>query len=833
MTAALISSAALLTAAELNPEARELIRKTDLGRQEIVHRGDMLVREGHRLFEKKDYLGACAKYNEAVELFRKYPSKFFQDKIEFCQKEIAACYFAKANEAAAKADKMALASDFDEAIKLCIEAKKYCPEQADELERRIALYEKRRDIVTERGAYSVDRLIPNKEAQDYQIQILLEQARRLTLVKDFSAALVKYNEVLLIDPFNADATQGKRVVARQMSAAADYRYTSTHRKIMSEVEWKYAIPIVSEASGDAVNMVESNRPKPKNVELKKSPLRVKLDEIIIPAHSYMDTNISAVIKNLQDLSRANDLKNKRGVNIVYIPDARNVDETPEERKMREDALNKRKEAKKNAKKNNNKEDDEEGSEESEEEEEVSVNDKRVTLEGGKRSLYGVLTSLCEVGDLNMQIEDFAVIITPRNVTLSNMELMTFPVTIPQNLSSMRPDEISKEIKMTLETKSGNRNIFPNGSSLYYNPNTKRVSITNTVENLRVLQGVIEQVYRPQTGTMVQVMIKLLDITQEDLDELAFNWQLAVNSNMERIKDAGSETIYKQTGVDSEGKPVYQSVKRSRYDLSRRMIMEANNPLLRYYTSAGDITPGSVDGSLLSWVWQNEKGTRVVASMFALNQADSADVLMSPRVTVKDRHVATVKMIEHRYFPESEWNDIDLPEADNAFFRATAQPSLEEEEELGINFTIRPEVTGELITAEVHVPFKTLAGWMEYDTRTYDAEGNVDDGNFYRMPILNTPEIKTRVTVRDGETVIVGGIVSDQTSSVNDKIPILGDIPFIGRLFQSKGSKSVKRNLLVFMTCRLVKPDGSPLYPEPRQMRDGTYSKGLPRFGSTL
>ena len=108
---------------------------------------------------------------------------------------------------------------------------------------------------------------------------------------------------------------------------------------------------------------------------------------------------------------------------------------------------------------------------------------------------------------------------------------------------------------------------------------------------------------------------------------------------------------------------------------------------------------------------------------------------------------------------------------------------------------------------------------------------MEDGNYYRMPILNTPGIHTQITAKDGETIIAGGVVADETSSVNDKIPILGDIPFIGRLFQSKGSKSSKRNLLVFVTFRLVKPDGSPVYP--RYQNDGLYPQGYPRFGSGL
>ena len=207
------SAGVLFGAGELSADAREMVRKTDLSRQEVVYRGDYLVREGHALFEEKNYFGARDKYLEAIKLFRRYPSKFFQEKIEFCQKEIAACYYAKANEAADKSDKMALTSDFDEAIKICKEAIRYCPEQADELQKRIALYEKRRDTITRRSAYSAGRLIPDKSAQDYQIQVLLEQARRLAAVKDYSAALVKYNEILLIDPYNSDATQGRRTRA--------------------------------------------------------------------------------------------------------------------------------------------------------------------------------------------------------------------------------------------------------------------------------------------------------------------------------------------------------------------------------------------------------------------------------------------------------------------------------------------------------------------------------------------------------------------------------------------------------------------------------------------
>ena len=810
--AAVFSAGTLWGAGELSADAKDMVQRTDLSRQAVVHRGDFLVREGHRLFEEKNYLGARDKYLEAIKLFERYPSRFFQDKVDFCKKEIAACYFARANEVAAKSDKMALTSDFDEAISICQEAIKQCPEQADELQRRIVLYEKRRDSLVRREAFSSARLIPDKDAQDYQIQILLEQARRLAAVKDYSSALVKYNDILLIDPYNADATQGRRGIARRMARMGNQRYVNTHRRVMAEVEWKYALPIIREASGNPSNVVNGSVAKPEGV--RASLIQPKLERIFVNL-DINNKHISSAVNYLQEESRRNDTgPEPRGVNIIYIGDVRNADETPEESRKRAEERQKRLEERRKRLEQSRKNAEADGEAEEEaasdnQEQGVDLDEPKVTLAGGKRSLLQALAMLCQSAKpkLNMQIDDYAVVLTPADVTLSNMMLRSYPVTIPAGWEGDAPEDISTKIKDSLMAKSDGQTLFPKGSVLYYNPDTKRVSITNTRDNHRAIQKFLEENFKPKDTTMVQVMVKLVDINQNDLDELAFNWQLAVNSSKHRVQPNGK--------------------------LSSSMIMDPNNPLLRYYNNAGERVNGDVNGSLLSFVWQNEKGTRVVASMFAMNQADSSDVLMSPRITVKEGVEATINMIEVHHFPDSEWNDVEVPQSDNAFFYATAQPDLEEETELGVDFKVKPFVNHKLglITAQINVNFKTLAGWSEYDTRVFDEEGNVEDGNFYRMPILNTPGINTQITARDGETIIAGGVVADETSSVNDKIPILGDIPFIGRLFKSKGQKSSKRNLLVFVTFRLVKPDGTPV--NAPYKRDGLHPQGYPRFGSGL
>ncbi len=71
-------------------------------------------------------------------------------------------------------------------------------------------------------------------------------------------------------------------------------------------------------------------------------------------------------------------------------------------------------------------------------------------------------------------------------------------------------------------------------------------------------------------------------------------------------------------------------------------------------------------------------------------------------------------------------------------------------------------------------------------------------------------VDTSVECTDNGTIVMGGLIRDEVSIVDDQYPILGDLPLIGRFFQSKGRESSKYNLLIFLSCRLVNPDGSPL-----------------------
>jgi general secretion pathway protein D len=80
-------------------------------------------------------------------------------------------------------------------------------------------------------------------------------------------------------------------------------------------------------------------------------------------------------------------------------------------------------------------------------------------------------------------------------------------------------------------------------------------------------------------------------------------------------------------------------------------------------------------------------------------------------------------------------------------------------------------------------------------------------NIINQPIFSTRKVKTSVTVWDGQTVALGGLIREDVQDVEDKLPVVGDLPFIGRLFRSEVEDHFKRNLMIFVTAVLIDPAG--------------------------
>jgi len=132
--------------------------------------------------------------------------------------------------------------------------------------------------------------------------------------------------------------------------------------------------------------------------------------------------------------------------------------------------------------------------------------------------------------------------------------------------------------------------------------------------------------------------------------------------------------------------------------------------------------------------------------------------------------------------------------------------------VGVEMEVTPQVEEDFSISLLLEPRVTeFEGFVEYGGTSVAIASNttvtVPSGFF--QPIFSIRRVRTEVTIWDGATVVMGGLTREQAVSVSDKIPVLGDLPLLGRLFRSEGESSEKRNLLIFVTANLISPGGSP------------------------
>jgi general secretion pathway protein D len=86
-------------------------------------------------------------------------------------------------------------------------------------------------------------------------------------------------------------------------------------------------------------------------------------------------------------------------------------------------------------------------------------------------------------------------------------------------------------------------------------------------------------------------------------------------------------------------------------------------------------------------------------------------------------------------------------------------------------------------------------------------------NIINQPVFIKREVKLDyLEVADGYTILLGGLLREDIQTVDEKIPLLGDVPIFGRAFRGKTEQAVKKNTLIFVTPRILRVDGQPLNP---------------------
>jgi general secretion pathway protein D len=210
---------------------------------------------------------------------------------------------------------------------------------------------------------------------------------------------------------------------------------------------------------------------------------------------------------------------------------------------------------------------------------------------------------------------------------------------------------------------------------------------------------------------------------------------------------------------------------------------------------------------------------VEATIRALSRQAGTDLLSAPKVTVLSGNLATITVAQELRYPQSYGeirSEVGSARADSSSAGVTITAGTPQDfatRNVGVELRVTPTVEEDdySISLDLNPKVTEFEGYVEYGGQSVAISGGttvtIPSGFF--QPIFSTREVSTRVTLWDGATLVMGGLTREEVKKVNDKVPVLGDLPLIGRAFRSRGESSQKRNLLIFVTANLVSPGGSP------------------------
>jgi len=319
--------------------------------------------------------------------------------------------------------------------------------------------------------------------------------------------------------------------------------------------------------------------------------------------------------------------------------------------------------------------------------------------------------------------------------------------------------------------------FPKGTSAWYRPQHRRLFVRQTQPNLLAIESVLSKYatgLKNLMGHQVEIEAKFVEVSQKTLNGLGFGWNFG---------GKGSNGTGDLRVLDDLYFPAGQDLLAS----GLRTVSQALNTT----ASPGALLVSKTAGSL-----------RWNLIINALEQADDADVLSAPRVVTRNGTTATVQVGEEQMIPKAF-------DVNNRNVSPWVEHTDWDTELLGVQLEVTPQLRNDgLIDLQIISKIKELIGYDSYQvTPVYSGKTTVNTPVTASLPYFRIREMETRVTVADGSTVGMGGLIYDKIETFKDKVPVLGSIPLIGRLFRSEGEKSLKRNLMVFVTATQVDVDG--------------------------
>ncbi|MCD6583905.1 MAG: secretin and TonB N-terminal domain-containing protein [Candidatus Omnitrophica bacterium] len=304
----------------------------------------------------------------------------------------------------------------------------------------------------------------------------------------------------------------------------------------------------------------------------------------------------------------------------------------------------------------------------------------------------------------------------------------------------------EEIKDTLE-----KLLTPKGR-LTYDKRTNTLVITDTQSKLYALEETIKAL--DEITPQVLIEAKILETDLDVTNKLGINWNIQGTVSGSKRAHTWPFTKHSENKyLRGDDIPGVSSV----------------------HTTLSDVFAfGTLDASSLSAVLE------------IIFSDTSTKILSTPKITTMDNHTATIDVITEDPVPNYTYNSET----------GSWEISGYEWVKYGVSLEVTPQINKE--------GFVTLNIKPKVSERLEDRTFTSAGATAY-IPKLYTQTTSTKVMIKDGETLVIGGLVRDKVVDTVNKIPLLGDIPILGYFFKHRSKTTEKKNLLIFITPKIVTP----------------------------
>lgn len=334
----------------------------------------------------------------------------------------------------------------------------------------------------------------------------------------------------------------------------------------------------------------------------------------------------------------------------------------------------------------------------------------------------------------------------------------------------------------------------------------------------------------------QVMIetKFIEVTDGDTKNIGINWTSlnAYKLSANNLQKNYGDTAKRQDGSGISEKNIEPGEFYKGQAQARQITGENIGPRVDYAPLTGQFDgngkqiyaktyPDLSWGSSLSNDFLNTvtRGTTAVFSadqfqlvVSALQTLNNTKLVSNPTVVTLNNSEASINIGEEFPVPSYTYNQE----------RGSFEVSGFQYKPIGVILKVTPQVNA--------TGFIKLTVEPEVSNRTETV--NFGGAAGASIPVIGVRKTKTQITLKDGYTLGIGGLVESHSTKGQTKVPLLGSIPGLGRLFRSDSNDKTERNLIVFITARTIKPDGATVGEvfDPRMIRSMKISKDeLPGF----